>query len=136
MPEDTGKSRIPIVEERARIEKRVIPTARVRVMSQVDERLEVLREELVTQTLAVERVAVNREADAPSEIRTDGDVLIIPVFEQRLVVEKRWFITEEVRVRRQQQVESVEIPVELRSTHVSVERAEAAPHSEVASDSS
>lgn len=125
MPEDTGKSRIPVVEERATIEKQVIPTARVRITSRVEHHLEMLRDELVAQTVDVERVAVNREVDTPPDIRSEGDVLIIPVIEQRLVVEKRWVITEELHVRRREHSETVEIPVELRSTHVSVERAEA-----------
>ena len=53
-------------------------------------------------------------------------MLIIPVIEERLVVEKRWVLTEELHVRRREHIEEVEIPVELRSTRVSVERAEAA----------
>jgi stress response protein YsnF len=61
-------------------------------------------------------------------------VLIIPVIEQRLVVEKRWVVTEELHVRRHEHVEAVEIPVELRSTQVSVERAEAAPQPGDAAD--
>jgi uncharacterized protein (TIGR02271 family) len=125
MPEDTGKSRIPVVEERATIEKQVVPTGRVRITSRVEHRLEMLRDQLVAQTVDVERIAINREVDTPPDIRSEGDVLIIPVIEQRLVVEKRWVITEELHVRRREHSETVEIPVELRSTHVSVERAEA-----------
>jgi uncharacterized protein (TIGR02271 family) len=122
MAEDTGENRIPIVAERARIQKQTIPTDRVRITSQVEERLETLRDELIAQTVAVERVAINREVDVPPGIRTEGDVLIIPVIEQRLVVEKRWVVTEELHVRRREHIEAVEIPVELRSTRVSVER--------------
>jgi uncharacterized protein (TIGR02271 family) len=134
MPEDTGKGRIPIVEERARIEKQVVPTGHVRITSRVEERLEMLRDELIVQTVAVERVAVNREVDTPPGIRSEGDVLIIPVIEQRLVVEKRWVVTEELHVRRREHTEAVEIPVELRSTRVTVERAEAAQQPDPASD--
>ena len=134
MPEDTGKSRIPIVEERATIEKQAVPTGRVRITSRVEERLEVLRDELITQTVSVERVAINRAVDAPPGIRSEGDVLIIPVIEQRLVVQKRWVITEELHVRRHEHIETVELPVQLRSTSVSVERAEVAQQSDVASD--
>ena len=124
MPEDTGKSSIPVVEERATIEKQVVPTGRVRIVSRVEQRLEMLRDELVAQTVDVERVAINREVDTPPGIRSEGDVLIIPVVEQRLVVEKRWFITEELHVHRREHSEAVEIPVELRSTRVAIERAE------------
>jgi uncharacterized protein (TIGR02271 family) len=121
MPEDTGKNRIPIVEERARIEKQTVSTGRVRISSRVENRLETLREELLAQTVAVERVPIDREVDTPPGIRTEGDVLIIPVVEQRLIVEKRWVVTEELHVRRREHIEAVEIPIELRSTHVSVE---------------
>jgi uncharacterized protein (TIGR02271 family) len=119
-----GESRIPIVEEHATIEKQVVPTGRVRITSRIEERLEVLRDELIAQTVEVERVAVNREVDTPPGIRNEGDVLIIPVAEERLVVEKRWFVTEELHVRRREHAEVVEIPVELRSTNVSVERSD------------
>ena len=93
-----------------------------------------LRDELIAQTVVVERVAMNCEVDTPPGIRSEGDVLIIPVIEQRLVVEKRWVVTEELHVRRREHVEAVEIPVELRSTHVSVERAEAPPQPGDAAD--
>ena len=126
MPEDTGNTRIPIVEERARIEKQTVPTGRVSITSTVEARLETLRDELIAQTLSVERVAIDREVDVPPDIRSEGDVLIIPVIEQRLVVAKRWVVTEELHVRRREHIEAVEIPVELRSTRVSVERAELA----------
>jgi uncharacterized protein (TIGR02271 family) len=128
------KSVIPIVEERATIEKKVVPTGRVRITSKVAERLEMLRAELVAQTVAVERVAVDREVDIPPGIRSEGDVLIIPVVEQRVVVEKRWVVTEELHVRRREHVDVVEIPVELRSTQVAVERVEAAPQPGDAAD--
>jgi stress response protein YsnF len=134
MPDDTGNSRIPIVQERATIRKQVVPTGRVRITSRVEERLEMLRDELIEQTVAVERVAINREVDTPPGIRSEGDVLIIPVIEQRLVVEKRWFVTEELHVRRRERIEAVEIPVELRSTRVAVERAEAGPQPDPTSD--
>jgi uncharacterized protein (TIGR02271 family) len=130
MPEDTGKDRIPIVAERARIEKQTVPTGRVRITSRVESRCETLCEELVAQSVSVERVPVDREVATPPGIRNEGDVLIIPVVEQRLVVEKRWVVTAELHVRRQEHSEAVEIPIELRSTHVSVERAEASQHPE------
>lgn len=134
MPDDTGDCRIPVIEERATIEKHVIPTGRVRITSRVDQRLEVLRDELIAQTVAVERVAIDREVDSPPAIRSEGNVLIIPVVEERLVVQKRWVVTEELHIRRQQHVEPVEIPVELRSTHVAVERTEAPQQPDAASD--
>jgi stress response protein YsnF len=124
MPEHTGTSSIPIVEERATIEKHVVPTGRVLITSRVEQRVEMLRDELVAQSVDVEHVPINREVDTPPDIRREGEVLIVPIIEQRLVVEKRWFLTEELHVRMRENSESVEIPVELRSTRVRVERAD------------
>ena len=123
MPEDTGSS-IPIVEERATIDKQVVPTGRVLIKSTVEQHLETVRDELIAQTVDIERVPVGREVDFPPGIRREGETLIIPVIEQRLVVQKRWFVAEELHVHRRTQSEAVEIPVELRSTRVSIERAE------------
>lgn len=122
MATDTGETRIPIVEERARIEKHVVATGLVRIKTEVSERVELLSDELTTQTVTVERVPVDREVDAPPEVRSEGDVLIIPVVEQRLFIEKRWVLTEELHVRRRMDTEVVEVPVDLRATRVSVER--------------
>jgi uncharacterized protein (TIGR02271 family) len=122
MSEEAGETRIPIVEERARIEKHVVPAGLVRIQTSVSERIELLSEELTAQTVTVERVRIDREVDAPPGIRREGEVLIIPVVEQRLVVEKRWVLTEELHVHRQQHTEVLEVPVGLRSTRVSVER--------------
>lgn len=122
MATDRGETRIPIVEERARIEKHVVATGLVRIKTEVSERVELLSDELTTQTVKVERVPVDREVDAPPEVRSEGDVLIIPVVEQRLFIEKRWVLTEELHVRRRMDTEVVEVPVDLRATRVSVER--------------
>ena len=122
MSDDRSETRIPIVEEHARIEKRVVATGLVRIKANVSEGVELLSDELSAQTVTVERVRVDREVEAPPGIRSEGDVLIIPVVEQRLVVEKRWVLTEEVHVRRRERTEVVEVPVTLRATRVSVER--------------
>jgi stress response protein YsnF len=127
MRDDTSESRIPIVEERAEIEKQVVATGRVRITSRVEERLEVLRDELITETVEVERVLINREVDVPPEIRQEGDVWIIPVVEERIIVEKRWILKEELHVQRREHIEEVDVPVKLRSTRVSVERVEPPP---------
>ena len=122
MPDEAGETRIPIVEERARIEKHVVAAGLVRIRSEVTERVELLSEELTAQTVTVERVRVDREVDAPPKVRSEGNVLIIPVVEQRLVVEKRWVLTEELHVRRREHTQVVEVPVDLRATQVFVER--------------
>lgn len=113
---------IPIVEEEARIAKRQVVSDRVIVKTTVNTEERVLTEMLSQETVEVERIPVNRVVDVVPQLRTEGDVTIVPVFEERLVVEKQLFLVEEVRIRRTTSVESVEVPVTLRKELVTVER--------------
>ena len=113
---------IPIVEEEARIAKRQVASGRVIVKTTVDTEERILKEMLSLETVEVERIPVNRVVDTIPQIRTDGDVTIIPVFEERLVVEKQLVLVEEVRIRRTGSVENVEVPITLRKERAAVER--------------
>jgi uncharacterized protein (TIGR02271 family) len=113
---------IPIVEEEARIAKRQVASGRVIVKTTVDTEERILKEMLSLETVEVERIPINRVVDTVPQIRTDGDVTIVPVFEERLVVEKQLVLVEEVRIRRTGSVENVEVPITLRKERATVER--------------
>jgi stress response protein YsnF len=113
---------IPIVEEEAKIAKRQVVSDRIIVKTTVNTEERVLKEMLSQETVEVERIPVNRVVDVVPQLRTEGDVTIVPVFEERLVVEKQLFLVEEVRIRRTTSVESVEVPVTLRKELATVER--------------
>lgn len=113
---------IPIVEEEARIAKRQVVSGKVIVKTAVDTEERVLKEMLSEETVEVERIPINRIVDTVPQIRTEGDVTIVPVFEERLVVEKQLVLVEEVRIRRTASVETVEVPVTLRKERATVER--------------
>jgi stress response protein YsnF len=114
--------RIPIVEERAIVEKRAVEGERVRVHSHVEERQEVLRETLSHEEVTVERVAIDREVSETPAIREENGVTIVPVVEEILVVERRLRLKEELHIRKVQRTEDVEVPVTVRSTRATVER--------------
>lgn len=116
---------IPVVEERARIDKRAVETGRVRVSTRTETTEQVLRESLRSDAVGVTRVPVNRtlaEGEAIPATRTEGGVTIIPVLEEILVVEKRLVLKEEVHIRRTTSGEDVEVPVTLRKQRAVVER--------------
>ncbi|HYF54882.1 MAG TPA: YsnF/AvaK domain-containing protein [Salinarimonas sp.] len=119
---DGEVERIPIVEEEARIEKRVVEGGRVRVHTSVEERQQVLRETLAHEEVSVERVPIDREVSAMPDIREEGDVTVIPVVEEILVVERRLRLKEEIRIRKTRRTEAVEVPVTVRATRATVER--------------
>lgn len=116
------EERIALVEEEARIDKREVVTGRVRIRTRVEEAEETVRGTLDEEVVEVERVHVDRIVDAAPAVRQDGDVTIIPVMEEVLVVEKRLVLKEELHVRRRRTQESVEVPVTLRRERVEVER--------------
>ena len=74
------------------------------------------------QAVEVERVPVNQPVDAVQDVRVEGDVTIVPVYEEVLVVTKQLVLREEVRlVTRRDRVPGPDA-VTLRRQRVEVER--------------
>ena len=92
---------IPIIEEKAVFGKKIVETGKVIISKRVSEHEETIDQPLLHEEVSVERVAVNEFVDAPPEIRHEGDIMIIPVIEEQLVVTKRLFLIEELHVRKQ-----------------------------------
>jgi uncharacterized protein (TIGR02271 family) len=131
MTEQQPREAIPLMEEELRVEKRNVTTGKVRVRSVVDAIEEVARATLEEQRVEVTRVPVDREVDVAPAVRTEGDVTIVPVLEEVLVVEKRLVLKEELHIRRYVTHENVEVPVTLRKQRAVVERVTAEGHAHV-----
>ena len=115
---------IALVEETARIDKRLVETGRVRVETRTETIEQVLRETLRSDAVGVTRVPVDRvivEGEPVPTVRTEDGVTIIPVLEEILVVEKRLVLKEELHMRQTSTVEDVEVPVTMRRQHAVVE---------------
>lgn len=115
---------IPLVEERAIVGKRLVESGRVRVATRVEQREEMVRAELARDEVAVERVPINRPVDAMPDIRQEGEVTIVPVVEEVLVVEKRLMLVEEIHLRRRRTIEEFAQPVTLASQRAEIVRHE------------
>jgi stress response protein YsnF len=113
---------IPLVEETAVVGKRQVVTGRVRVQTITETIEELARVDMQQETVEVTRVPVDKVVEAAPEIRTEGDVTIVPVLEEVLVVEKRLVLKEELHIRRSVAAETVEVPVTLRKQRAIVER--------------
>lgn len=112
---------VPLFAEELQVERRE-REGRVRVRKVVHEDLASVDEELREESVRVERVPVQRLADGIPGIREEGDVLVVPVLEERLVVEKRLFIVEELRISRHSTTRRAPQQVKLRREEVIVER--------------
>ena len=113
---------IPVVEEQIHVTKRVSDLERVRVTTTPVSEEVVVRDAVRQQHVEVARIPIGREVAEAPLTRTEGDTTIVPVLEERLVVEKKLFLVEEVHLRLQTRTETVEMPTTLRRTRVDVER--------------
>ena len=113
---------IPLAREELKVGKREVETGRVRIHKVVREHEELIDTPLMHEEIDVQRVPVNRELDAPAQPRQEGDVLIVPVVEERLVVQKRLVLVEELHVRRRAVERPHQERVRLRSEEAVVER--------------
>jgi stress response protein YsnF len=122
-PKETMREEVlPLAEETLRVDVRENVTGRVRISTTTDIIEELARADLQRETVDVTRVPIDRPVDAPPQIRTEGDVVIVPVVEEVLVVEKRLVLREELHIRRHSETQSVEVPVELRRQRAVIER--------------
>ena len=108
---------VPVSEEQLTIETRRVPTGQVRVETRTETLQEIAEADLETSEVEVVRVPVDREVDSPPPMRSEGDVTIIPVLEERLVISTRLVLKEEIHIKRRRSVETVQVPVSLRKQH-------------------
>jgi stress response protein YsnF len=122
-PDDmTQQVRVPVIEEELEIGKRRVETGRVSVRTVPREREELIEQALESVQVDVERVPVGREIDTAPDVREEGDTLVIPVVEERLVIQKRLFLREEIHVHRRRTTTEHRQTIKLRSQDVVVDR--------------
>jgi uncharacterized protein (TIGR02271 family) len=115
---------IPVVEEHVNID-RVTTTNRVQITKSIHERVEVVDEPIFSEEVEIERVVINQPlmaTDTAAQVHHEGDILIIPLLEEVLVVEKRLILKEEVRIRKIQRDTFNPQEVTLRSEQIEVTR--------------
>ena len=119
---------IPVVQERLEIGKREVETGRLRVQKRVSEEEHTVDEPLMADEIIIERVPVNRFIEEPTPIRMEGETTVIPLFDERIVVEKRLVLREEVRITRRRVERRAPQIVTVRRDEVTVERVSGDDH--------
>ena len=124
-PDDRQPDYIPVVEEQVRINKKTVETGRVNIYKDVHEEDVTVDVPTVHEEVNVERVPVNEYVEtAPPSVRYEGDVMIIPVLHEELVLVKRLKLVEELHVTKRK-IETHEAQhVTLRKEEVNVNRVE------------
>ncbi len=118
---------IPLAEETATLHRDTVVSGRVRVRTVVEWREDEVRSDLLTERVEVTTVPVGRVVHEPPRIRVEGDVTIVPVLEEQVVVERRLVLREEIHLRRIAETTPVTVPVALRRERAEIERSEGPP---------
>lgn len=126
MEDDGERHSLPLAAERATVAKRTVETGGLRVRVVTERHQEPLQAELRTESVSLERVEVGRELrpdEAPPQPRQEegGALLVVPVLEEVLVVEKRLVLREELRIRRHATTETVKTSVTIRRQRAEIE---------------
>jgi len=119
---DGHETIIPLLEETLSITKRQVERGRVRVDVRVVEQEQALEQILERRDVEVERVAVGRVVGTVPETRQEGDVMIIPVVEEEVVLVKRLVLREEIHVRKRATQRTERLTVKLRSERAEITR--------------
>jgi uncharacterized protein (TIGR02271 family) len=111
---------VPVIEEQISVQKRLVETGQVVIHVEPRVEQQVLEVPLLEDAVEVERVAINRFVDGPTPVREEGDVTVVPVFEEVLVVQKRLMLKEEIRLvrRRVATIERQTFDVRKEEVHV------------------
>jgi uncharacterized protein (TIGR02271 family) len=109
-------------EEEVSFDRERVETGRVRVRVVTREHDETFETPLVRETIEVEHVTVGREIDAMPEPRQEGDVTILPVVEEVMVVQRKLVLKEELHLKRVRTTEQHRETVTLRRQEAEVER--------------
>ena len=113
---------VPVVVEEPVVHKDLVETGTVRITRTVHEREEIIEEPLLREEIEILRVPVNRMVEEAPKPRTEGDVLILPILEEVLVVEKRLMLKEELHITRHSREEMMRQEITLRTQEPIIER--------------
>jgi len=113
---------VPVVEERVEVGSESTPAGTVRVRIEVEEGRERVDLAEMREEYQPSVHAIGRPVDARRDAYLDGDDVVIPVYEERVVVERRLFLKEEIRLRRARHVFHHEQDVPVRRERAVFER--------------
>lgn len=98
---DNGeKLTIPVSEEVVDVQPRIVERGHLHIRKKVDEFLDERTVRLLHHSVEVERVPIDEVIPEPIEPYMDGDVYVVPVIEEEVIIQRRLRLKEELRVHR------------------------------------
>lgn len=115
------EERVPLVEERLEIGRRVVDGRTVSVTTSVEEEDVAISEKVRREDVTVERVPVGAVVDTMPATREEGDLTVIPVVEERIRVVCELVLVEEIHLRRKSSTSTHREDVTVKKTNVSID---------------
>ncbi|HET7229800.1 MAG TPA: PRC and DUF2382 domain-containing protein [Longimicrobium sp.] len=115
-----GEQRMVLAEEELALYKDRVSAGSVDVHKRVETRHVRESVPVMHEEVTVERRAVSNPG-AGTEVRYEGDTMIVPIVEEELVVQKRTVVREELVIRRTQVQREQVVEADLRREHVDVD---------------
>lgn len=113
---------IPVIEQQLQVTTRILETGRVRPTKTVHEQGTIVTIPLQQEQYTLERMALNAYVDQMPTTGQEGEMTNYPVVKEVLVVQKRFLLSEEIRVTRQQTQTQQTQTVRLRRETLTIER--------------
>lgn len=113
---------LKVFEESYDVGKLKTVTGRVLISTKTESVEELVKTTLRGETVEVTRMPMDQIVTEIPSVRTEGNLTIVPVVEEILVVEKRLRLIEELHIRRHETQEDMSVPVTLRKQHAEIDR--------------
>lgn len=118
---EAAETTISLLMETASVGIRQTETVGARVRVTVSDHEETVTRLLAQQNATIERVAIGRVVSETPAVRHEGDVTIVPVMEEVLVVETRLVLREELHIRISETRQPATQTVRLRREHAEID---------------
>jgi uncharacterized protein (TIGR02271 family) len=109
-----GSSVLRLFAEDATVSRETVETGRVRIAKVTHTRDHLIDELLARTEVEVKTIPIGRLIEAAPSVQDDGELMIIPIVEETLIVERRLMLKEELHVRRVRATERHQETVKLR----------------------
>lgn len=116
---------LEVLAEELTVAKRRVERALVRVATVTRERTHQVDEDLTHERVEITHVPIGRTVDTVPSVREEGDLTILPVVEEVIVIERRLVLKEEIHIRRLRTTERHRETVMLREQEAVITRIEA-----------
>lgn len=112
---------VPIIEERVRVNKVIRDGRTITVRTKPIIEDVTINETVSSEQVELKRVPFDTIVDEVPAVRQEGDVTIIPVVEERLVISKELVLVEEIHLHKRSSAQNITRTIELTRLQVKID---------------